>query len=83
MSARYDGIVVHSLHPSNISAEEVVRRGAVGGGYEKGDPGLLRKTGAYRPNGVRGDWGAGGTPTRHETSQRGGANTVPASASRF
>jgi hypothetical protein len=28
--------------------------------HEKGDPGLLRKTGAYRPNGVRGvgAWGA-------------------------
>src|SRR6266516_934209 len=29
------------------------------GGHEKGDPGLLRKTGAYQPNGVRGveGWG--------------------------
>jgi hypothetical protein len=39
------------------------------GGHEKGDPGLLRKTGAYRPNGVRGvgGWGArppGTSPTR-------------------
>jgi len=28
------------------------------------NPGLLRKAGAYRPDGVRG-WGLGGTPTRH------------------
>jgi hypothetical protein len=29
------------------------------GGHEKGDPGLLRKTGAHRPNGVRGVGGWG------------------------
>jgi hypothetical protein len=45
VTTRYDGIIVHSLHPSNISAEEGVRRGAVGAATK-------RETGAYRPNGV-------------------------------
>jgi hypothetical protein len=31
--------------------------------HEKGDPGLLRRAGAYRPDGGEG-LGAGGTPTR-------------------
>jgi hypothetical protein len=39
------------------------------GGHEKGDPGLLRKTGAYRPDGVRGlgSWGHAHPALGHST----------------
>jgi hypothetical protein len=62
VTAHYDGIIVHSLHPSNIIRRRGSETRCGRGGYEKGDPGLLRKTGAYRPNGVRGDWGLGARP---------------------
>jgi hypothetical protein len=31
VTARYGGIILHSLHPSNISAEQGARRGGAGG----------------------------------------------------
>jgi hypothetical protein len=47
---------VRSRRPSGNS----LRRRS--GGHKKGDPGLLRKTGAYRPDGVRGVGGWGARP---------------------
>jgi len=71
VTARYDGIIVHSLHPSNISAEEGVRRGAVGAATKRETPAFCGDRGLSAEWGERGIGGWGHAhPARDFSTQR-------------